>query len=130
MPLVRIIRYLVSGGACALVEYLLLVLFFEKLGLSIHLANFLALFLASSANYLLSRYWIFGSSHRRVPMEAALFAVVVAFSFLTNHAAFLGLYQLVGLDYKLSKVLSMAFTVVVNYKCKRLLVFPSRPSVS
>lgn len=124
MPIARLLRYLAAGAGCAALEYLLLVGLYGNLGINVHAANFLALSLASSVNYLLSRHWIFGSSHRKWPIEAALFGAVVGFSFVTNHAAFLGLYQLCGIDYKASKVIAMIFTVVVNYKSKRLLVFP------
>lgn len=119
----RIFKYLSAGAGCAALEYFIFLGLYKSAEFNVHLTNFISLFLAAVCNYMLSRWWIFGSSQRKIIKEIYFFVGLIFVSFIFNHACFLFLYKLVELDYRICKVAAMIVTTILNYKAKRHIVF-------
>jgi len=77
-------RFAVSGAVSAGFEMASLILMVERLHIHLYIANVIAFTVTNVLNYLLSRYWVFEKSNKRVHVEASLFFIVTGIGLAIN----------------------------------------------
>lgn len=116
-------RYIIVGAGTALFEYCTLIFLVEYTNAPKGLSNIIALLLSGLANYLLSRYWVFGKSSHRLFYEFILFWSAVISSMVINHLLFLFFINVLFIHYKIAKLMVIGIIVIYNFLFKKMIVF-------
>ena len=120
------IRYVVVGVISAAIEMGLLILFVERLEMFYLQSNVLAFVITNITNYVLSRLWVFEKTGRRKRIEFTWFILLVGVGLLISQALmYVGVDRL-GMDYKISKLISIAAIVAWNFFTRKNFVFAKR----
>lgn len=119
----QVIRFIIVGGASAILEFSLLVLVVEKLQMGYLTGNILAFSLTNIVTYLLSRYFVFSPTDKKKSYEAILFIVFLFGGLLINQSALWAVVEFGGLDYRISKVVAILVTIVWNFFTRKYIVF-------
>lgn len=121
-------RYFASGLVALAVDFVLYVGLTELAGWH-YLMSATAAFCAGLATvYLFSIFWVFRERRlRRTSHEFAVFAAIgIAGLGLTACALFL-LVDILGIDYRVSKIVAAALVFLFNFGCRKFFLFsPSR----
>jgi len=117
-------RYVAAGLLALCIDFGLYVALTELLGWH-YLASATVAFCAGLATiYLLSIRWIFRKrSVERGAHEFALFAAIGAVGLLLTAIVLYVLTDLLGLDYRLSKIASAALVFLFNFGCRKYFLF-------
>lgn len=118
----QIVRYLVTGFSSAAVEFTLLFVFRDIIGLTVIAANSAALTIVFWFNFLMNRLWTFKSRMklgRQLPMYLALFVFNIGASDLLMYL----LTDRLGLQYLLAKVFSIGAVVSWNFVLYRRFIY-------
>jgi len=120
------IRYVVVGVISAAIEMGLLILFVESLKMFYLQSNVMAFVITNIINYVLSRLWVFEKTGRRKRIEFTWFILLVGVGLLISQALmYVGVDRL-GMDYKISKLISIAAIVAWNFFTRKNFVFAKR----
>ena len=131
----EVLRFAVTGGVCFLVEFAVLVLLKEKLGLDTLIATPIAFLVSVAVNYLLCVAWVFrGAKDGGAAMRLG-FLVTSVMGLLLNELFMLLLRLLLGESavlltagsfavtmYMFNKAVSTLLVMVWNYFTKRAIL--------
>jgi len=128
----EIIRFALTGGICFVVEFVLLVLFRDGLGLPTLLANALAFIISVVVNYLLCLVWVFHGVKDGGNKTRAGFFITSLIGLLLNELLMYLLGLIFGEDqtlltlggfaismYMVNKVIATLLVMIWNYFSKR-----------
>jgi putative flippase GtrA len=92
-------------------------------------ASLIAFVFATTANFVLSRRFVFNSTH---PIFRDFLLVLVASSsvFIWNIAIFYALYAFFDFGLMTAKVIGTAFGFLANYAARQFLVFSAKPRLA
>jgi len=116
-------RYIIVGVFSAATEVSLLVLFVEYFLFSPLVANVISFCIVNSANYILSRLWVFEKTGSKKRIEIPVFLFFLSCGLLINQAAFWTLTNKFFIDYRVAKVISISFIVAWNFFTRKFIVF-------
>jgi putative flippase GtrA len=128
--LTQMIRYGIVGMAAFLVDFGVLVFLSEIAGMHYLLAAVWGFLGGLTTNYLLSIHWVF--SNRTMPdprAEFTVFALVGIGGLLVTEVVLWSGTELVGLDYRISKIVAVAIVLLWNFGLRKLLLFRNAPGV-
>lgn len=119
-------RYLVVGGVAFAVDFGVLVLLTKFLGFHYLFSAALAFCCGLVINYILSITWVFSNrSLASKKAEFTIFSIVgVAGLGWTELLMYLGT-GILGLDYKLSKIITVAIVLFWNFGMRKIILFSS-----
>ena len=121
----RAIEYLVSGGAWFWSGYIIIALLDDVIPL--FWANFIGNAVGLTINYLLNRYWVFGSKKEKSKASALRYAVyTVVNAFGLNYLILLVLRNN-GIEPEIGQFIASAFFTVWNYYWYKHYVFVDDP---
>ena len=131
----EVIRFVITGGVCFLIEYAALIALKEWLRLPVVAATPIAFLISVVFNYLLCVKWVFGGAavgNRRAQLGFIVTSVMALF---LNWAIMWGLTALLGEDavlltigalvikvYMINKIIATLLVMVWNYFTKRWLL--------
>ena len=128
----EVVRFALTGGVCFLVEFAVLVLLKEGLGLDTLLATPIAFTVSVIVNYALCMRWVFRGARDGGAAAKAGFAVTSVMGLVLNEGLMLLFRVMLGEDavlltllgypvtmYMLNKVLSTLLVMVWNYFTKK-----------
>ena len=128
----EMVRFALTGGVCFLVEFAVLVLLKEGLGLDTLIATPIAFALSVVVNYALCMRWVFRGARDGGAAAKAGFAVTSVMGLVLNEGLMLLFRVILGEDavlltllgypvtmYMLNKVLSTLLVMVWNYFTKK-----------
>ena len=120
--LVRIVEYMVSGGAYFWSGYFVIVLLTPVIGL--WWANIIGNGIGITVNFLLQHYWVFktGKSDKTTKVTSK-YIVLTAVNVLLNYYILKLLQDRMGIDVKLGQFISAGFFTVWNYLWYKFWVF-------
>ncbi len=131
MPSTRTIRqfakYLVVGGLAFVVDFTVLFLLTDQLGLYYLVSASIAFLLGLVTNYLLCIAWIF--DYRALNNQAhefAIFSLIGIAGLLMNNLVMFLLTEFLGLHYLLSKAGAAGLILIFNFSLRRSLLFSER----
>ena len=131
----EVIKFVLTGGVCFLIEYTALIALKEWLHLPIVAATPIAFLISVVFNYLLCVKWVFNSAKESSKKAQIGFAVTSVMGLFLNWAIMWALTALFGEDavlltifsmeikvYMLNKIIATGLVMVWNYFTKRWLL--------
>lgn len=127
LELIRIVEYMVSGGAYFWSGYAVFAFTDQILGWSLWWAKLAANIVGWIVNFLLQRYWVFKNPHLKghLGQVTTRYITLTLFNFLLDYFIVLGLVK-VGISPYIGQFVSAGFFTVWNYFWYKLWVFPHR----
>lgn len=124
---VRIVEYMISGGAYFWVGYLTFFALDKGLHWNLWWATMTANVAGWTVNYLMQRYWVFKSSELKGHKTEVTgrYITITLVDFVMNYFILLGLKQM-GITPYIGQFISAAFFTVWNYLWYRFWVFPTK----
>lgn len=119
----QIIRFIISGGLTALLELGMIILMVEQLLIHYLWANAISFIVANLFNYVLSRFWVFSASDKKVHVELLSFFIVTGVGLLINQFIIYMMVDFASVDYRFAKICAILATVVWNFFGKKRIVF-------
>ena len=120
----QFLRYLVVGGVAFVVDFSILVLLTEVLAVHYLGSAAIAFCAGLATNYLLCITWVFDTrSLSSKKTEFAIFATVGVIGLAWNELLMYSGTDLIGLDYRLSKVGAVAIVLLWNFGVRKLILF-------
>jgi putative flippase GtrA len=125
---VRIVQYMISGGAYFWSGYIVFFIADQWLGLNLWWAKLAANLTGWTVNFLLQRYWVFNSSSLKGKQTqvTSRYVAITALNFILDYLIVRGLKSL-GLTPYLGQFVSAGFFTVWNYLWYKLWVFKGTP---
>lgn len=124
----KIVRFLISGGSAAIVEFSVFLLFREALDINLQVANVLSFSCGLVTSFLLNKYWVFGSNATAAG-EFVRYAVLAGINLCISTLILTGLVH-IGMPAPISKIFVMGLIAVSNYFIFGKLIFKQRDSIS
>ncbi|MFC5469572.1 GtrA family protein [Cohnella suwonensis] len=118
----KMAKYALVGGLNTGVDFAVFVTLVYASGFGSALAQTISYAAGVVNSYLLNRYWTFEMKAKRSYAELARFIAINVLSFAAATAVLLGLEAL-GAESALAKLVSVAFSMTINYMGFRLWVF-------
>jgi putative flippase GtrA len=121
----RLIKFLISGGSAAFLEYAMFVLlvsmFGQKYILLIQAISFLSGFILS---FSLNKYWVFSNSNSgKTYLELGKYAILAAINLVISGLLILLLVENIQQNIYVSKVLVMVIIATWNYFVFQKIIF-------
>lgn len=131
----EMIRFVVTGGVCFVIEYAVLVLLKEAVHMSVMIATPLAFLVSVVANYLMCVLWVFDGAKNSGRAAQLGFLVTSGIGLVLNWLIMAALTALFGEDavlltvaglslkvYMVNKVIATLLVMIWNYFTKRLVL--------
>ena len=118
----QLIRYLLVGFSSFALDYGIFALLYRGFGVMEVVANSVSVFIAFWYNFLLNRWWSFGSEEamgRQMMQYLLLMLFNMGFSNLFIYIT----HQWVGLNPMFGKILAMAMIVLWNFVIYKMVIF-------
>ncbi len=117
----EVFRFLVVGGGCFLLEYVLLYTLTEYAGFDPLVSAPIAFTISLVVNYILCVYVVFHAEHQSTT-QAVLFLVTSIMGLGINQLVMWACIDLLGIWYMFSKVVASAIVMIWNYFTKRYIL--------
>ena len=117
--LLEILRFLLAGGSCLLLELGVLYALTEAAGLHYLYSAALAFTLSVIVNYLMCRYWVFKGARQQSAKAAAVFIGSSLAGLGLNQLCMWLFVEMAGLWYMAAKLLAAVVVTAWNYVLKR-----------
>jgi putative flippase GtrA len=119
-------RYLISGGIAFAVDFLLLYLCTEKLGMHYLVSNVFGFSGGLLVTYVLNTRWVFRHRRfeRRSGLEFTLFSGIVFAGLGLSEVLMAAMVGGLGIHYLAAKVFTAFFVMAFNFVAKKFLLFP------
>lgn len=110
----QIARYLITGFSSAAIEFTLLFIFRDIIGLSVILSNSIALTIVFWFNFFMNRIWSFKSG-ANLKKQLAMYLVLFVFNLGASDLIMYALTAELSLQYLIAKVFATAAVVTWNF---------------
>lgn len=107
-------RYLATGLLAAALEYGLLILLTEYVGLWYIISNSIAYASGFAVSFLLNRYWSF-QSRENIVKQFLQYAALFSLNLILNNVLMYLFTNTAGIPYTISKLIVMSMVVVWNF---------------
>lgn len=112
------LRFVITGGVCFLLDYAVMLLCKEALGLNYLVAAGLGFLASVVLNYILCVRWVFEGANESGRRKVVFFITSAAGLGLTELLMF-AFVDWMGIDYRIAKLVTVALVMVFNYFTKR-----------
>jgi putative flippase GtrA len=123
-------KYIIVGLVSMGIEMTLLITLVEYMNIPYLESNLFAFLFTNVVNYVLSRLWVFERSGRRKRVEFFWFALFVTISLLISQAIMWYGVDFLKIDYKITKLISIAAIVAWNFLTRKHFVFSKKQSAN
>ncbi len=131
----EVIRFVIAGGICFLIEFVFLVLLRDTMGLPTLIATPIAFVISVSVNYVMCVRWVFSGAGEQNLSAKAGFMITSVMGLLLNELLMWLFGMLLGEDreiltvfsftvtmYMVNKVLATLIVMIWNFITKRLIL--------
>ena len=116
-------KYCVGGGTAFIVDFSLLYIFTEFLGLWYLWSASASFIIAVYVNYLIQKFWTFKSSGQRALRQFLVFSAVQIVGLFINNTTIYILVESFGRWYMFSKAAAAAIVLIWNFWASKMFVF-------
>lgn len=121
---IQLVRYVVAGGVAFTVDFVLLWLLTEHIGVHYLLSTVIAYSVGLGITYLLSVYWIFNErSTRNWVVELTIFALIGIIGLGLTSLSMWFLTDRLQIHYLLSKIVTTGVVFIWNFIAKKFILF-------
>ncbi|MFV0471539.1 MAG: GtrA family protein [Paludibacteraceae bacterium] len=124
---IQMFRYFVSGGIAFVVDFLLLYLLTEKIGLHYIVSTIISFLAGLTITYLLSIYWVYDNrrfDNRKIELIIFILLGAVGLA-LTSFLMWL-FTDIFHIYYMISKIFTTIVVSLWNFIAKKILLFPGK----
>lgn len=124
---IQVFRYGFSGGFVFLVDFSLLYILTDLVGLHYLISSTISAFIGTLLSYFFNVKWVFNS--RRFgskSREITIFFIISGIGFVLTPVLMFVFTTRIGLYYLISKIIVTAITVTWNFFAKKLILFPEK----
>jgi putative flippase GtrA len=118
----QLVRYLITGISSAAIEFALLFVFKDLVGLTVIQANSAALSIVFWFNFLINRYWSF-KSKSDIKRQLAMYAVLFIINLFASDFIMYILVSLLHFMYLVAKVFAIGAIVCWNFFLYRKVIY-------
>lgn len=123
-PLQQFSRYIVVGGLAFLVDFGLLYLLTELLGLYYLFSAAIAFLFGLFTNYILSRLWVFDRrTIKNVAVELVIFTAIGIVGLGLNEVIIWFVREKIHFHYMIAKAMSAGIVLIWNFGARKLVLF-------
>jgi len=119
----QFLKYCVGGGTAFIVDFSLLYIFTEFLGLWYLWSATASFVIAVYVNYLIQKFWTFKSSGQYALRQFLVFTAAQIVGLFINNTALYVLVESFGLWYMFSKAIAAAVVLIWNFWASKMFVF-------
>lgn len=120
----KAVRYIISGGSAAAVNFILLWVFTEFLGLWYLLSLIIASIISASLTFALQKFWTFENpSMERVHVQMPQYVALALINLALNSAALYVLVEYAHMWYLAGQVICSAVLAVMNFLINQHYIF-------
>ena len=120
----EVFRYVVAGGLAFLVDFAVLYLCTDILGLHYLLSNMLGYFFGLAITYTLNTQWVFSyRRYKKAWLELLIFNLIVVAGLGINQGMMALLVGAGGMYYLYAKIVTSFFVMLFNYFAKKFILF-------
>lgn len=119
----QVVRFLIVGGICAGIEFLLFALLVHLFNIGYLYANMASLLVAVLLNYLISRKHVFEGGRYSGRVEFIAFVLFSAIGVAINQFLVWYFVEQVAVNVNLGKVIAIGLVAAFNYLTKKHIVF-------
>jgi putative flippase GtrA len=124
---VQLFRYTLVGGAAFFVDFLLLALLTECVGINYLVSAAVSFIAGLLVNYFISTYWVFRQSRfTKKSVEFLLFALIGVGGLLLNTLLLWLITEWGGVFYLWSKIITAVLVYLYNFLVRKYLLFSAR----
>lgn len=119
----KMFRFAVVGFSAFIIDFGGTYLLKEKAKANKYVANTLAFIMSASYNFILNRFWTWGSQDTEVLMQAVKFAGVMTTGLLIASGLIYILTDRIKLNFYISKLMAVSVVMVWNFTMNNFVTF-------
>lgn len=117
----EVIRFLIVGGGCFLLEYILLYVLTEYMHIGYLVSSAIAFTVSLLVNYILCLLVVFNVKHQS-SLEIGLFIITSLIGLILNQGVMWFLVEIIAWWYMFAKVIASGIVMIWNYITKRYIL--------
>lgn len=118
----QLMRYLITGFSSAAIEMSLLYILKDHLGLSVIIANSIALTIVFWFNFLMNRIWSFKSKNN-ITRQLIMYGILFVFNLAASNLIMYVLTSLIYIQYLIAKIFAIGTIVTWNFVLYKKVIY-------
>lgn len=113
----QIFKFCLTGGLCTIIDFGVLFVLTEQVGLSYVVSNIISVSFSTIINYILSRYLVFGFSNTL--KNFIIFVILSIIGLAVNEVLIILCVDFITIDYKLGKIIATGVVMCFNFLTRK-----------
>ena len=118
----QILKFGVVGGGAFLIDYSVLYLLTEFVGIHYLISSVISFIVSLIFNYILSIYWVFDVTKKQTSREVFVFVILSVIGLLINQVVMYVGSDLLHIYYMLTKLVSTFIVMVWNFVTRKIFI--------
>lgn len=116
----QIIKFCFTGGLCTIIDFGVLFVLTEQIGLSYVVSNIISVSLSTIINYILSKIIVFNFSNTL--KNFIVFVTLSIIGLIINEGLIILCVNIFTIDYKIGKILATGVVMCFNYLTRKYML--------
>lgn len=116
----QIIKFCLTGGLCTVIDFGVLFVLTEQIGLSYAISNIISVSLSTIVNYILSKIIVFNFSNTL--RNFVVFIILSIVGLIINESLIILCVNVFTIDYKVGKIIATGVVMCFNYLTKKYML--------
>lgn len=116
----QIIKFCLTGGLCTVIDFGVLFVLTEQIGLSYVISNIISVSLSTIVNYILSKIIVFNFSNTL--RNFVVFIILSIVGLIINEGLIILCVNVFTIDYKVGKIIATGVVMCFNYLTRKYML--------
>lgn len=116
----QIIKFCLTGGLCTVIDFGVLFVLTEQIGLSYAISNIISVSLSTIVNYILSKIIVFNFSNTL--RNFVVFIILSIVGLIINEGLIILCVNVFTIDYKVGKIIATGVVMCFNYLTRKYML--------